>query len=290
MGDANVQESKNDRRDRLMGLTFHRTFSLNRPALKTLLQLALTHGGIELTRKIIREETNLGTIYIEAMPRYGYGAGLLDSKNRLTIFGKLACLYDPLLEQIGTQWLMHYYLSSHDGPGPDYWNNLVVTFFRSGDEFTQEEISTAIYNYISEMRGTNPRRKDADTTARIFIGSYIKADGFNNLGVINEISPRCYRVLEPEPPPTWSVACALLDLWQAQFSDQATINLNDLYGVNGLTSIFMIGKGHLNSILEEIQQEGVIELYRIAPPYQIVMLQPDMEKFLEKLYATKVTD
>jgi hypothetical protein len=47
----------------------------------------------------------------------------------------------------------------------------------------------------------------------------------------------------------------------------------------------MIGKGRMNSILEEMQQEGVLELYRVAPPYQIVLLRNDKELALRKMYG-----
>ena len=76
-----------------LGLTFHRTFSLVRPAISQIIRLAASaaqgnHEESILTKEKIRAETNLGTIYAEAMPRYARGTGLLDERNRLTSFGR----------------------------------------------------------------------------------------------------------------------------------------------------------------------------------------------------------
>jgi len=78
------------------------------------------------------------------MPRYAIGAGLLDNNYEITLFGKFAHKHDPILEQAGTQWLMHYHLSAPQGPGPAFWHELVMSRFRGGCEFTTDEIATQI--------------------------------------------------------------------------------------------------------------------------------------------------
>jgi hypothetical protein len=269
-----------------LGVTFHRTFSLSRPSIAKIVQLAKVLGDkTPIGRKTIRQMTNLGSVYVEAMPRYAYGAGLLDRGNHLTKFGSFACDYDPLLENIVTQWLIHYHLSAPDGPGPAYWHDLVIHRFLPGDEFTHEQISAQIQQFVSSVREMPPRDEDADSSATVFVGTYTKSDGLKSIGVLEETKPKTYRVLDPDPPSTWVVAYALLDFWKARFPNQTTINLSDLYGENGLTSLFMLSKGRLNAMLEEMQREGMLELYRIAPPYQVVLLTTDEVPILEKLYG-----
>jgi len=277
-------------KEQRLGLTFHRTFSLVRPAITEILQLAKEVGSNQaIDKKKIREKTNLGTIYVEAMPRYAFGSGLLTQKYELTTLGSIVCNNDPLLENLATQWIMHFHLSAPFGPGPIFWHDLVVHHFLPGEELTHEQISSHIYESVMLERDKPLRKEDADSTATIFLGTYIKSDGLDLLGIIKETSPKIYRVLEPAPPPMWVVAYALLDLWQARFSNLTTINLNDLYGEQGLTSLFMISKGRLNSMLEEMQREGLLELYRIAPPYQVVLLHREVEPILERLYGLKDT-
>ncbi len=269
-----------------LGVTFHRTFSLNRPSIAKIVQLVKELGDkTPIGRKTIRQMTNLGSIYVEAMPRYAYGAGLLDRGNHLTKFGSFICDHDPLLENIVTQWLIHYHLSAPHGPGPSFWHDLVVHRFLPGDEFTHAQISAQIQQFVASVREKPPRKEDADSSATVFINSYTKSDGLRSIGILEEIKPKYYRVLDPDPPSPWVVAYALLDFWKAHFPNRTTINLNDLYGENGLTSLFMISKGRLNAMLEEMQREGMLELYRIAPPYQVVLLAADEIPILEKLYG-----
>jgi hypothetical protein len=47
----------------------------------------------------------------------------------------------------------------------------------------------------------------------------------------------------------------------------------------------MISKGQFNTMLEEMQREGLLELFRIAPPYQVVLLSHDELSILERLYG-----
>ena len=110
-----------------LGMTFHRSFSLNRPALSQIIELAgqvenSEVDGVCLNNTEIRNRTSLGSIYVEAMPRYGRGSGLLTNGNCLTTFGKFINDFDPMLNRIATQWLLHYYLCSTHGSGPLFWH------------------------------------------------------------------------------------------------------------------------------------------------------------------------
>src|SRR5438874_1815524 len=99
-----------------LGLSFHRTFPLSRPAVSQVLRVSAGHrgptgaGGTDLSFRSLRELTNLGTVYVEAMPRYARGAGLISEDGSPSQFGRLAFAGDPSLARVETQWLMHYHL------------------------------------------------------------------------------------------------------------------------------------------------------------------------------------
>jgi hypothetical protein len=271
---------------------FHESFSLSRSSLTQILKAVfLAPNDLDFKSKAKREEffnqnTTIGTNYVKSMPNYSKGTGLIDFNYRLIPFGKKVFTNDLLFEQNITQWLMHYHLSAPLGPGPAFWHELVKTRFRSGDEFTTQEIADQIGGFFEREEGKSLAKRSARSTANIFLGTYTRSDGLGNLGLLEEISPERYRVLDPDPPSTWVTAFALLHWWKSLFKEQVTLNLNDLHGDQGLTNILMIGKGRLNSLLDEMQQEGFLELYRIAPPYQIVLLNHDEEAILRKIYGS----
>jgi len=271
---------------------FHESFSLSRPSLTQVLRAVNSAPvNVDFKSKTKREayfdeHMTLGANYVISMPNYCRGSGLLDFEYRLSLIGKRILISDPLLEQTSTQWLMHYHLSAPLGPGPAFWHELVKTRFRSGDEFSAQEIADQIGEFFEREEGKPLAARSARSTATIFLGTYTRTDGLGNLGLLEAVSADRYRVLDPEPPATWVTAFALLHWWESLYKEQVTLNLNELYGDQGITQLLMIGKGRLNNSLEEMQQEGILELFRIAPPYQVVLLHRDEDLILRKLYGS----
>lgn len=283
------QDKVNGLSPQKFGLTFHRSFTLVRPAITSILKLAVEHAATSdtstpLTLDEVRQKTNLGTIYVEAMPRYARAMGLLNDSLCPTPLGNFAYEKDPLLEQSSTQWLMHYHISAPYWVGPAFWHHLVVSRFRSGNEFSRDDISQQIADFVSQMEIRQVTPRDADATATVFLGTYTKSDALGGIEILEEVDGR-YHVLEPEAPPIWVMAYALLDFWEACFSQQISVNLNYLSGSDGLTNLFMVGAGRLNAVLRAMQEEGYVEVHRVAPPYQVVLLNRDRSSVLERIYS-----
>lgn len=281
---------KMNKSDRIPAL-FHESFPLSRPSITQILKaLFSAPSDFDFSSKTKREDyfsktTTIGNNYIKSMPNYCKGTGLLDFNYHFTTFTKSVFVKDILLDQIFSQWLMHYHLSAPTGPGPAFWHELVKTRFRAGDEFTSQDIADQIGEFFMKEEGKRLADRSARSTATVFLGTYTRSDGLANLELLEETEKDHFRVLDPEPPSTWVIAYAILHWWKSLFNDQVTINLNDLYGDRGLTQILMIGKGRLNSVLDEMQDEGFLELYRVAPPYQVVLHRRDEEAILGKIYG-----
>lgn len=268
-----------------IGTMFHETFSLSRPAISTVLSVINTVDLSQGLHATLRDHTHLGKNYVKAMPQYARGCGLLTMDNQLTVFGSHALRFDPLLDTQATQWLMHYYMSAPHGPGPGFWHEFVQSRFRYGDEFTKNSLADQLIDHISTVELKELKLDSANSAANAFVGTYTKDDGLRRLGIIESVNER-FRILEPDPPSVWVFAVALLDFWQYQFPNQVTINLDELYTDGGLTSIFMIGAGRINQYLRSLQQEGIVDVYRVAPPYQVVLLNPDATFVLDRLYSS----
>jgi len=271
-----------------LGFSFHRTFSLVRPAVTQVLELAeeAQTKGLNLNNRVVREKSSLGTIYVESMPRYATGAGLLDFARHLTRFGQYALNHDRLLEHQGTQWLMHYYLSAPQGPGPAFWHHLVSNFFYVGHEFSKTQVERQITTFVAQDEGRTLAERTLSTAATIFLGTYLKSDGLGKLGLLTQLPDERYQVTEPVSPPPWAVAYALLDYWEAHFQDQLTVSLDLLTAPGGFTALFLMDQHNFNEVLRVLQAERYVEVYRVAPPYQVVLLRRDPEPLLQTLYGT----
>jgi hypothetical protein len=275
-----------------LGAVFHEAFSLSRPALKAVLEVRMdpstaTSWTPETARdELLRQRTGLGTRQVKAVPRYAVGAGLLGAAYAATKLGAAVSIHDPLLETSATQWLMHYHLSAPHGPGPAFWHDVVVSHFKPGQEFTSNDIAAHISDFVERTEGKRLAPRSAQSTATVMLGSYTKPDGLQRLGLLESLSDGRFRVQEPEPPPVAAFGVALVDYWQARFGSRLTVNLDELSGDRGLGSLFLVGSGRLGSLLRSLQAEGYVDVYRVAPPYQVVLLRPDMDSLLGWMYGT----
>lgn len=279
-------EPSNKNENPRLGITFHRTFSLNRPAIGQILRIQNDRkatGGI--SRKELNEKSNLGSIYLESMPRWAWGSGLLNYDKSSSKFGSYSYQFDPLTEQLGTQWLMHYFLSAPQGPGPSFWHEAVIRLFFTGNIFTGEDLIEAIGNHIWQTENRILAKRGVQSTATVFLGTYLKPEGLNKIHILETTDSGRYRVCEPAPAPIWAIGCALVDYWLANYPDRLGISLDTLADSSFL-KIFLMGKSRLMEVLQAMQEAGYVEIHRTAPPYQIVLVRQDTEGLLKKLYGT----
>lgn len=264
-----------------LAINFHETFSLSRASLRQIIEIV--HRNEELNKTLL-SNTSLGTNYQKAMPKYAFRAGLLDEHNRLTSFGRFAAQYDPGLTLPATQWLLHYHLAAPHRPTA-FWNYLVTRRFVPGNTFTADDLVADIAHFLREHAGTVPAARSIRGTATIFVGTYLKPDGLGNLGLLQGATTDTYLVPTPSAPPRWAVGYALAEYWNAHYQGRLTTNLDDFIGKD-FAGIFLMGEERLTDILLQLKHEGMIDVYRISRPYQVVLLQPDCEYALQKMYQT----
>lgn len=279
-----------------LGISFHRSFPLSRPSLTQVMEAAeqVTRGGkAEFSLGGLREQTSLGTVYVEAMPRYARAVGLLDEDNRLTRFGRLAREHDPGLDKPETQWAMHYHLVAPHGCGPAFWHHLVTTCLRPGDTLDSKSLVNVLAAFLAE-RG-EPALSPEGTlrpSATVFLGTYAKSDALGGLGILRAEAGEgfgastAYVVADaPTTPPVRVVAYALADYWRAVWDDDLGVRLSELSGPNSLAALLLLSGGEMNQILRELQSAGLVELQRKVPPFQVFRRWPDAATLLDGLYA-----
>jgi hypothetical protein len=258
--------------DYLSGLSFHRSFPLRRAAISEILRLChqQSEKGKSLNCKTIYRLTNLGTIQAQAYPRYAYRAGLISSDGLLTVFGKATSSYDMFLSTLSTHWLMHYHLSALQGTGPWFWHYLVTRVLKPGHEISGHHLAQELAHALREHGGSRLRERTIRTTATVFIGSYAKPEGLSALRLLQQVGKDRYVVRQPEPVPLWVFAYALVDTWMQVWQERVTMNLASLFEPGGLSSIFFLDESSVDQLVASLAREGLIDLYRVVPPYQLV--------------------
>lgn len=283
-----TQKTKADQVKQIkLGLTFHRTFGLVRSAISQILKIARqieTQGGEKLERQTIQKMSSLGSIYVEAMPRYARGSGLIQHSNFLTLFGNYVVENDLLLEQTGTQWIMHYYLSVSHGPGASFWNNVIANLFYLGSKFSYDELTMQIGNYVWEIDNIPPKERSIKNTASAFISTYTKERGLQKLAFLTSLKNETYKVNAPIKPPISAIGYALIDFWENHYARRLGVGLDTLLE-SEWAKIFMLSKSELEEALHMLQEAHYVDIHRTAPPYQVFLLRTDREPLLQNLYG-----
>ncbi len=271
-------------------MAFHESFSLNRPAITQVLDAAQAIESINapenkaLLLSELRANSSLGNNYVKSMPKYAIGIGILNDRLTVTQFGHVVTSHDRMMDNSDTLWLLHYFLSGHFGPGPEFWHELCATYFRVGNRFTRQEITESIARVYEQAAGRTASASGLKTTTTIFLGTYLKRDGLGNLGILYQDGDH-YVVTQPDAPSAWAFGFALIDDWARRHDGKLSVNLDDLTQARGLGSLFLMDEAAVISALGELQRAGIVEMYRSARPYQLLLLAHDREAMLRNVYG-----
>jgi len=268
---------------------FHEKFSLTRQAIYQIVKTIDANPNVSKLKKtelqkLFVEQTSLGPNYIKSMPQYAKGSGILNFDNTLSSLGKCTALYDPLYEQLGTQWLMHYHLSAPYGPGPTFWNNLVSKLFFVRNIFSGDDVIEQIGDFIWQTENKILALKGVKSTSNIFLGTYTKPEALGKLRLLELLGSGHYRVCEPNKAPVWAVGYALIDFWEAFYAGRVGIGLDTLQE-SDFPKLFMMGKSELDDVLQALQEIRYVEVHKTAPPHQVLLLRQDSDLLLKKLYG-----
>lgn len=270
---------------RKLGTAFHESFSFSRPATAQFLRAVLSSGSGEghrgLTHKDLRQLSSLGTNYIKSVRRYAYGLGLVDEAEELTPIGRVIAEHDMDMADVQTQWILHYTFAAPYRSGPAFWWPLLCGL-RGMAEFGSAD-ACAVLKEASAANAEQLALRTLRTTATVFLGTYSKDEGLGRLCVFGN-DGNSYRAGVPVQPPTPVVAFAVADFWDHAWPGRASVNLSWLNEQGGPASLLLMNSGEMSDALREMQNAGLVEVHRVAPPYQVFRLWGDSTKLLERVY------
>jgi hypothetical protein len=191
----------------------------------------------------------------------------------LTPFGRLAFKYDPHLTDLGTQWILHYYLSTKHSECSDAWRVLINEFLSPGLTLTTEQFSSYFADVMGdEVKNRSALKKDPSTA----ISTYIRPQGLSKLGILLK-QKSDLSVGYPNFPHILVLGYLLFDWWYRNYHQTNTLRFAQLCKEQGsLGRICQVdeqqvrqfvgeltGLGYLS--FSETQHEPVNRLYLEAP-------------------------
>jgi len=278
--------------DRLAA-SFSETFPLDRSRLETVLQAALKKKEAGLSKADLAE-TNLGVnmrpVYLNWL--YGTGLGLRESNDgtiALSLFGRVQATRPTRLSDTRTQWLMHYHLSASQGPGPLFWHQAITRFFEIEATFEKSDwLSVSKRNFGANLSdSTISHAWDAFT--KTYSGGALKELGLLIPAGLGK-KPTQYQFTMPFVGlGSDAFAFVLVDHWEREWNDSVTVGIDRLYESGGLAQLLFLTTSQIDEYLTEMVNDGWIDIYRVAPPYQIARRWDDFPeqklKVLRKIYG-----
>jgi hypothetical protein len=272
-------------------LAFHESFPLRRPSLAEILKLAVEwHSTLDKTKSpnfdVIYQQTSLGTNEVKAMRRYAHAVGLFDNQEKPTLIGKVIHRSDPGMNELKTQWLLHYNLVTPCGSGPAFWAHLVTQLLKPGNHLTSAEVINELERYVSTTEGRNLAPRTIKSTSRIFLSAYNytdRSDTLNRLQILSAPSDSLFSVDEPEPPTVEVFAYILADYWEGIWSGSKSVALREVTAA--LMPLLLLDDAAINYYLNSLQHIGLVEVQRKVPPQMVVRLWSDRDVLLSQIYV-----
>jgi len=193
--------------------------------------------------------------------------------HKLSPFGELVYRHDPTLMDRGTQWILHYYLSTKRVESSDAWYVLINRYLPICLNFTSDQFQSYFTSTIGDS-ATNQLALSKDPLAAL--STYTRSDALAQLHILEKQNKK-YIVRQPYLPPTLVVGYMLLDWWQYHYNETNTLRFSQLcHEEESIGRLCLIeasqvrqyiialtGLGYLS--FSETQHEPVHRLYQDQP-------------------------
>lgn len=202
----------------------------------------------------------------------------------LTPFGQLAFKYDPNLKDLGTQWVLHYYLSTKHTECSQAWRVLMNEFLSPGLSFTAEQFTSYFASVMGdEVKNRSALKKDPSTA----ISTYIRPQGFSKLGILGK-EKTTISVASPNFPQILVVGYVLFDWWQRHYNQTNTLSFPQLCKEEGsLGNICQASEPQVRQFVSELTGLGCLSFSQTQhEPVNRLYLEPP-HLLLERYYSQR---
>ncbi|WP_334894765.1 DUF4007 family protein [Nostoc sp.] len=202
----------------------------------------------------------------------------------LTPFGKLAFNYDPNLTDLGTQWILHYYLSTKHTECSQAWRVLMNEFLSPGLSFTAEQFTSYFASVMGdEVKNRSALKKDPSTA----ISTYIRPQGFSKLGILGK-EKTTISVASPNFPQILVIGYVLFDWWRRHYNQTNTLSFPQLCKEEGsLGHICQASEPQVRQFVSELTGLGCLSFSQTQhEPVNRLYLEPP-HLLLERYYSQR---
>jgi len=269
-------------------LSFHTTFALKKEDLIKIIAVAASEQGLNDSLENLMEKTGLGNKKITPMKTWTSRAGFIKG-SKLSPAGEIVRKYDPQLESITTEWLMHFNLSlgryglKELPPEPSEWGGwtyFVYTFVPEHQSFSLEDLVQTSATIFEEEN-----IKKLTKNIRILLRAYTEAKAMGGIKYIHKPEKNKYVAGEQVLPNSYMIGYLLAKIWERDLKEETSVLLDDiLHKKMGLAAVLGISSEALQEQLDKLESLSLIEQRRTVEPYQIIPRWDDSLSLLEKAY------
>lgn len=261
-----------------LGLSFHRGFPFSRTGVVSILKAFAAGNNIQ-------EHTDLGSVQLEAMPRYCERAGMITTDKKATEFGEFILEQDTNLTRLESLWLTHYFLSAPYRNAPNFWSYIISNYFILGKPLNKNVITSAVAEFALKTANATFSERTLESVSTAVLGTYSKPENLEKLGLLKNQSANQYTVTQPQPIPLLAFACMLADYWQAHHPNDETVFLTDLLR-SELGRVLLLSEAQFKAFLSALSAPSValVQRQERTPPYTITRRWQSVGEVWERLY------
>lgn len=202
----------------------------------------------------------------------------------LTPFGQLAIQYDPFFNDLGTQWLIHYFLTTEHGERSEAWLVFINQFLTPGQRFTSDQFQT----YFADVTGQHAQNRSAlEKDPQSVLYTYTNSQSLGQLGLLRK-EKQDYTSSSPFLPHILVIGYVLLDWWQRRYDQTDTLRFSQLCHEEGsLGRVYQADAGQVKQFVSELTNMGYINFAETQhEPVNRLSRQPP-HTLLEKYYRQR---